>query len=110
MFENILINAIKYNINPKIEILTRLSKEIKYGTKYAKIEFIDNGIGVPDAMKEKIFGGVAPRKEKVHGMGLGLLLVKTILTIFNGEIWIQDKTKGDPSQGSNFTILIPEVL
>ncbi|MFX1452199.1 MAG: sensor histidine kinase, partial [Promethearchaeota archaeon] len=110
LFENILINAIKYNVNPKIEILIKFSKQIKNETKFIKIEFIDNGVGVPDAMKERIFGGIAPRKDKVHGMGLGLLLVKRIINNFNGQIWVEDKIKGDPSQGSNFILLIPEVV
>ena len=110
LFENILINAVKYNINPNIEILIKLSKEIKNGTKFIKIEFIDNGVGVPDAMKERIFGGIAPRKDKVHGMGLGLLLVKRIIINFNGQIWVEDKIKSDTSQGSNFILLIPEVI
>ena len=109
VFENILINAIKYNKNPKIEVLTKISKEIKNGNKYVKIEIIDNGVGVPDQMKEQIFGGIAPRKNKVHGMGLGLLLVKSIITNINGHIWVEDKIENDPSKGSNFIILIPEV-
>ncbi len=108
VFENILINAIKYNKNPKIEVLTKISKEIKNGNKYVKIEFVDNGIGVPDIMKERIFGGIAPRKNKVHGMGLGLLLVKSIIININGHIWVEDKIENDSSKGSNFIILIPE--
>ena len=110
VFENVIFNSIKYNENARIEILTKISREIKNGTKYLKFEFIDNGIGVPDVMKERIFKGISDRKEKIHGMGLGLLLVKRILSIYNGEIWVEDKVKGDPSQGSNFIILIPEVV
>ena len=60
-------------------------------------------------MKERIFKGIADRKEKVHGMGLGLLLVKKVLENYNGEIWVEDKVKGDSSKGSNFIMLIPEV-
>ena len=110
VFENILFNGIKYNENKKIEILTKISREIKNGINHAKFEFIDNGIGVPAVMKERIFNGISDRKEKLHGMGLGLLLVKRVLTLYNGDIWVEDKVKGDPSQGSNFIILIPEVV
>ncbi len=110
VFENILFNGIKYNENKRIEIFVKISREFKNGTNYAKFEFIDNGIGVPDVMKEHIFKGISDRKEKTHGMGLGLLLVKRVLSEYNGDIWVEDKVKGDPSQGSNFIILIPELI
>ncbi|MFX1256923.1 MAG: PAS domain S-box protein [Promethearchaeota archaeon] len=110
VFENILFNAVKYNENPKIEILIRASKDIKEGFNYVKIEFIDNGIGIPDVMKEKIFKGMYSFKDKFNGMGLGLLLVKKLVTNYSGKIWVEDKIQGDPSKGSNFIILIPEVI
>jgi len=110
VFENILFNAVRYNDDPHIEISTRVSKEIKDHINYIKFEFIDNGIGVPDVMKARIFRGLTERKEKVQGMGLGLLLVKGIISNYNGHIWVEDKIKGDPSKGSNFIILIPEVI
>jgi len=110
VFENILFNAVKHNKCPKIEILIRISKWMKNGTNYIKIEFIDNGIGVSNINKERIFKGISHRREKTHGMGLGLLLVKTIIENYNGQIWVEDKVQEDPSKGSNFIILIPEVI
>ena len=110
VFENILFNAIKYNDKLKIEIDVKISKEEKGNIKYFKVEFIDNGLGVPDVMKKQIFKGISNRKEKVHGMGLGLLLVKNIITLYNGEIWVEDKVKADPSKGSNFILLLQEVI
>ena len=108
LLENILFNAVKYTEKPTIEILIRISKELKNEIKYLKIEFIDNGIGISDTMKEKIFEGITTHKKRTKGMGLGLLLVKRILDRYNGEIWVEDNNRGDPSQGSNFIILIPE--
>ncbi len=110
VFENILFNAVKYNKSLKIEIITRLSKIVKDGINYVKVEFIDNGIGVPDVMKENIFKGRSTRTEKAHGMGLGLLLVKKVIENYNGQIWVEDRIKEDPSNGSNFIILIPEAI
>ena len=43
------------------------------------------------------------------GMGIGLSLVKKILTIFKGRIWVEDKIKDDYTKGSNFIVLLPEV-
>ena len=61
-------------------------------------------------MKEVVFKSVIKHRDKVKGMGLGLLLVKRILDNYNGEIWVEDKIKGDYTKGTNFIILIPEVV
>ena len=108
--ENILFNAVKHNENPKIEISIIVSKVDRDRKKYLKFEFLDNGIGVSDALKEQLFKDFSSIKSKTKGMGLGLLLVSKILSIYNGQIWVEDKIKGDPSKGSNFIILLPEVI
>ncbi len=110
LFENILFNAVKHNENPKIEISVKVSKVDKDRKKYLKFEFLDNGIGVPDALKEQLFKDISSIKRKTKGMGLGLLLVSKILSIYEGQIWVEDKIKGNTSKGSNFIILLPEVI
>ncbi len=109
VFENILLNAIKYNENSDVFISIKVSK-IKIGSNnYNKIEFIDNGVGVPDERKKIIFKRGNRELKGTKGMGLGLSLVKKILKTFNGKIWIEDNAKGDYAQGSNFIILLPEL-
>ncbi|MBA7714602.1 Sensor histidine kinase ResE [subsurface metagenome] len=108
--ENMLLNAISYNESkiPKILIKISMIKENKI--RYIKTEFIDNGIGIPDIIKEKIFlKGYKEIKGK-KGMGLGLSLVTKIIELFNGKIWVEDHVKGDYTQGSNFIFLIPEAF
>ena len=108
VFENILINSIKYNENSKIEITVRVSK-LKIDKKnHFKFEFIDNGIGVPDNRKEAIFLSGNRELKGSKGMGLGLSLVSKIMQVFNGKIWVEDKVRGDYTQGSNFILLLPE--
>jgi signal transduction histidine kinase len=41
-------------------------------------------------------------------MGLGLSLVSIILNSYHGHITVEDKVKGDYTQGSNFIVYIPE--
>jgi PAS domain S-box-containing protein len=108
VFENLLINAVKHNTNPKIEIVIKISKVVDLGIKYYKIEFIDNGLGVEDQQKERIFQRAQVDAKTVSGMGLGLSLVKKIIESYNGKIWVEDGIKGDYLKGSNFTMLIPE--
>jgi signal transduction histidine kinase len=108
VFENILINSVKHNTNPKVEIIVKFSREVFEQIHYLKIEFIDNGEGIEDARKETIFQRAYNEDISVSGMGLGLSLVKKIIDSFNGKIWVEDKVKNDYSKGSNFIILLPD--
>ena len=109
LFENILTNAIKYNDRNDVEIFVRFSKFNENGTVFVKVEFIDNGIGIPDDKKIIIFQKGFQKDKSGRGMGLGLTLVKKIIKSYNGQIWVEDKVKGDYTKGSNFIILIPEM-
>ncbi|MFX1322778.1 MAG: PAS domain S-box protein [Promethearchaeota archaeon] len=106
VFENILINAIRHNNNQIIEIIIKVSKEQKNNIKYLKLEFIDNGIGIPDNMKEKIFLRAEKKVRNSINLGLGLSLVKKIIEEYNGQIWVENRVKGDYNEGSKFIILI----
>jgi len=108
-FENVLINAVKYNESLNKEILIKISREQINGINYLKIEFKDNGIGIDDDKKKLIFQKGYMEGKSVSGMGLGLSLVKKIIETYNGDIWVEDRIKGDQSKGSNFIVLIPEV-
>ena len=108
VFENILTNAIKHNKNLVVEVMIRISKIEKDGINFFKFSFIDNGMGISDKSKEKIFQRGYMEDKSLRGMGLGLSLVKKIIDNFNGHIWVEDKVQGDHSKGSNFIIYIPE--
>ncbi len=107
VFENILINAVRYNSKPNIDIIIDINKEQKEDKSYLKMEFKDNGIGISDYRKKSIFERGTRKSQKSKGMGLGLSLVKKIIDNYYGEIWVEDRIKGDYKQGSNFVILIP---
>ena len=108
VFENILINAIKYNENPSIEILINILRWTYENNAYYRFEFIDNGIGIQDERKRLIFERKNGDLRSDKGMGLGLSLVSKIVNYYNGKIWIEDKVKGDYSKGSKFIIILPE--
>ncbi|MFO8020429.1 MAG: MASE3 domain-containing protein [Promethearchaeia archaeon] len=108
VFDNLLVNAIKHNRDMKLEILIRVTRDQRKDKSYIKIEFIDNGKGIEDSRKETLFKGDLTPKESIHGMGLGLSLVKRIIDLFKGKIWIEDRVKGNHTKGCNFIILIPE--
>ena len=110
VFENILTNSINYNDNELITINIKVFKELKQGINYIKFQFSDNGIGITDERKEQIFIRGFSEKTSVHGMGLGLSLVKKIIDSYTGEIWMEDRVKGDYTKGNSCLILIPEVV
>ncbi len=110
VFENIFHNAIKYNQNQPIKIQINISKVVNDKNNYIKMEFKDNGIGIPDNKKELIFQKGHKQDNHVRGMGIGLSLVKKIIESYNGKIWVENRINNDFSQGSNFVVEIPEAI
>ncbi len=108
-FENILINSVRHNENPVVEITIKISKEKKEAQDFLKIEFMDNGIGIEDSRKKIIFQRGFKRDKSIFGMGLGLSLLSIIIERYHGKVWVEDRVKGDYTKGSIFIILIPEV-
>jgi len=110
IFENLLINAAKHNNNSVIEIVINISKIKKQNKNFIKVEIMDNGRGITSTNKKSIFKKLYKKKSPVKGMGIGLSLVKKIVESFNGKIKVEDRVQGDYSKGSNFILLIPELV
>jgi len=110
IFENILTNAVRHNLNSRIEIIISITHEIVEDKKFIKLEFLDNGIGIEYSRKNTIFMRGSKEDYSLIGMGLGLSLVSKIIKNMNGKIWVEDRVDGDHSKGSNFILLIPEVI
>ncbi|MBD3229137.1 MAG: hypothetical protein GF329_13195 [Candidatus Lokiarchaeota archaeon] len=107
IFDNILINAVLHNRNENVEIKIHISQAEVNGENYIKIEFIDNGVGIPYEMRENIFKPISNGLKTGNGMGIGLSLVKTLIDSYKGRIWVEDRIKGDYTQGTNIIIEIP---
>lgn len=73
----------------------------KAGRHLARIEFSDDGPGVPAALNEKIF--IPFFTTKPSGTGLGLAMVHKIITAHQGSILLTDATPGH----TIFTVLLP---
>jgi PAS domain S-box-containing protein len=108
IFENILINAVRHNNKSTIEINVDITKEHLKNVDYIKMEFKDNAIGISNYRKTSIFEKGKPKSQNSKGMGLGLSLVKKIVESYDGDIWVEDRIKGDHEQGSNFVVLLQE--
>jgi len=109
-FENILNNAVRHNQNQIIEIIIKISKTVDNNISFIKIEFIDNGSGIENSRRKTIFSREYIDTNFVGGLGLGLSLTNKIIESYQGKIWIESRIIGDYSKGSNFVVLIPEVM
>ena len=106
VFRILLNNAIRYNNNPEKVISIKVSRYQDTGKNYVRIEFRDNGIGMPEKMKEKIFYEIYEKPEGHQRIGLGLLLVREVIHNFNGIVWAEDRIKGQHERGTNIIILL----
>jgi len=109
ILENILHNAVKHNINAIIEIQVNVLKKVQDKINYIRLEFIDNGLGIPDAQKLTIFQKGALESRNFNRLGLGLSLVKKLVESYQGKIWVEDNVKGNHTKGSKFILMIKEV-
>lgn len=105
VFQNLISNSLKFshpNRNP--EIVIGCSTIEKAGVSYYRIKFVDNGIGFDNTHAEKIFEIFQRLHSKDHfeGTGVGLAIVKKIITMHGGEI----RAHGSES-GATFEILLP---
>ncbi len=102
IFYNLISNAIKYsNEGGEIKIRAFLDDKI------LKIDFIDNGIGIPEKQQELIFKrftrGTNVSNKGIPGTGIGLMLSKKIVELHGGKITLESKE----NIGSKFTIELP---
>jgi signal transduction histidine kinase len=106
IFENLLLNSIQHNSHETKEMSIIISSTNYNGDEYVKIKIIDNGVGINDKMKENIFTGNLKLK-KESGLGLGLSLVRKIILMFGGKIWVGNRVEDDYTKGSKFNIILP---
>ena len=102
VWENLLTNAIKYNVeNGEIKVTLEEKLDFVY------VSFTDTGVGFSQEAKEKIFDRFyredKARTRSIEGSGLGLSIVEFIVKLHDGEIMIESE-KG---KGSSFIIKLP---
>jgi len=100
VFQNLITNAMKFNESkqPTIDIAC---KDFDF---YYEFIVKDNGIGIQDNYKErifKLFEQLHPR-ESYGGTGAGLAIVKKIIKEHKGDIWVE----GKEGEGSTFHFTI----
>ena len=102
---NLLSNAIKFS-----EEGGSILVEIFSNKTWVGIKVKDDGIGIPLNIQDKIFDrfvqGDKSMRRKKEGSGIGLSLVKSLVELMDGKIYLQS----DGKSGTEFTVLLPNKL
>ena len=101
VLQNLIDNAVKFmgeQPEPRIEIGT--------GTEGGGLIFFvrDNGAGIDPRYLKKVFGLFERLDQEVEGTGVGLALVKRIIEVHGGRIWVESDGLG---RGSTFYFTLP---
>ena len=105
---HVMENACKFTENGKIDILLRSFH--KSDKDWIQISIRDNGKGMSDDEKERIFEifykGDKTSAQKISGIGVGLAISRGYCRLMGGDITF----KSEPGKGSLFIITVPSLV
>jgi signal transduction histidine kinase len=101
IFANLIDNSIKFGGSEVVVFIRTEEHE-------SEIEVIveDTGPGIPDTTKTIIFDRFQRGSKSTSGKGLGLYIVRTLVSRYGGEVWVEDRVPGQPGQGVSFRFLL----
>lgn len=102
LIDNLLSNAFKYSGHSNPSVIT-IAAEAADG--FTTLSIGDNGIGFDMNYADKIFEVFtrAVGDDEYEGTGVGLAIVKRIVLLHKGKIWVESA----PGNGSTFFIRLP---
>lgn len=99
---NLINNAIKYTNSGTITFRCK-----KYNENYLLFYVRDTGIGIKKEDQELIFDRFRKvenkNREVIGGVGLGLAIVRELVALFKGKVWVESEI----GKGSTFYFTIP---
>ena len=104
IWQNLLENAVKFmGVQPSPQIDIGAERQGSDTVFFVR----DNGIGIEPQYKSKIFNLFEKLDTKTEGTGMGLAIVKRIVELYQGKIWVESKGLG---QGTSFFFTLPGAL
>jgi signal transduction histidine kinase len=103
VLQNLLDNAAKFmgdQAEPHIEVGC-CGQDAERGMPILYVR--DNGMGIPSQHFDRVFGLFNKLDPKTDGTGIGLALVKRIIEVHGGRIWVE----GELGKGSTFFFTLP---
>ena len=94
-FSNLLDNAVKFvapGTGPQVRVWAERREPL------VRLWFQDNGIGIPAASQDFIFGMFQQLSRKYEGTGIGLALVRKVARRMQGQVGVES----EPGRGSRF--------
>lgn len=108
LFSNLLGNAVKHSDPMKTLTIDLEIENVRWEDKdYFRITIEDNGPGIRDEMKEKLFSRFTRGETRTSGKGLGLYIARTLVQSFQGKLWVEDRVQDDYTKGTRFVALLP---
>ena len=102
MLENLFSNAAKFmGDEPDPHVQVGVRQDGDENVFYVR----DNGMGIDPRYHDKIFGLFERLDQKVEGTGIGLAIVKRIIEMHGGRIWVESQGIG---HGSTLCFTLPE--
>ncbi len=101
VLQNLIVNAIKFMSDQERPII-----EIGMATRNGQNAFFvrDNGMGIAPEYHQKIFGLFEKLDPASEGTGIGLALVKRIVEVHGGKIWVES----EQGKGATFFFTLAE--
>ena len=91
IFQNLVDNAVKFMGDQQ-------SPQVEIGVEYKHAEWVlfirDNGIGIAPHLQSKLFGLFEKLNSDIEGTGMGLALVRRIVEVHGGKIWVESEGEG----------------
>jgi signal transduction histidine kinase len=84
-------NAIKFMGEQQAPRI-RVGAEVKDDMLHCFVS--DNGVGIEDKFQDQIFGLFARLSNDISGTGIGLALVKRIVEVHGGKVWVESEGLG----------------
>jgi len=105
VFINLLSNAVRHN--DKDVVVIRVDSRVRNGFYEAIIA--DNGPGVPEEARERIFSlfSASWTQAAGKGAGLGLAISRGIMHRMNGDLILEPVDEADPDAGARFRVTLP---
>ena len=102
VFRNLLENAILYTDRPP-EVTIELHKD----GEMAHLRFSDQGHGISSRYQRKVFRifyRVRHSGKTIRGSGLGLFIVRNVIRLHGGKVWVESPGNG---HGCTFHLMVP---
>ncbi len=101
VFDNLISNSLKFAVPDRPPTITITASTQDHLACFA---VSDNGVGIPEGQRERVFDPfVRLQPEETQGSGIGLTIVRRIIELYGGRVWID----ADGSAGCMVKFTLP---